>query len=88
MTRHEDFRTSDIELAAALMTATNRKPLAIMPGVELVEFIFPGDEVVQSVVMKYAAGRLILEVKRLAANRTWLYRQVQQVKKRGSEVLS
>lgn len=87
MTRHEDFfRTTDIELSACIMTALNRKPMEIVPGVDLVEFIFPSDETVQEVALKYAAGRLVQEVRRLAANRSWLYRQTREVARTGQGV--
>lgn len=86
MTRPLDFHTSDLELAASLMTAVNRKPEMIAPGTELVEFFFPANEATQAVVMKYAAGTLFQEVRRLAANRSWLYRQVREVVKHGRAV--
>ncbi|WP_243373611.1 hypothetical protein [Geotalea sp. SG265] len=86
MTRLEDFKTTDIELAAAIMTASKAKPLAIIPGLDLVEFVFPDDETTQAVIRKYAAGTLFQEVRRLAAHRKWLYRQIKEVEKKGREV--
>lgn len=86
MLRHEDFKTHDIELAAALMTATGQKPRKIAPGNKLIEFIFPANEIVHSVVLKYAAGNLFQEVRRLAAHRRWLYRQIREVENTGREV--
>ncbi len=79
MTRHEEIRTTDINLAASIMTATNRRPTHITAGLELVEFTFPADETAKAVTLEYAAGNLMQEVRRLAANRSWLYRQVRSV---------
>ncbi len=84
--RHEEFRTTDIELSAAIMTALNQKPLEIVPGRELVEFVFPPSETVEEVALKYAAGRLLQEVRRLAANRSWLYRRAREVARTGQGV--
>lgn len=70
-----DFKTTDIELAAALMTCGQR-PGKIAPGPELVEFHFRHDERLHEVALQYAAGTLVLEVRRLANSRSWLYRQV------------
>lgn len=86
MTRHEEIRTTDINLAASIMTATNRKPVEIAKGRELVEFTFPADETTKAVALEYAAGNLMQEVRRLAANRSWLYRQTRAVANDGREV--
>lgn len=83
MTRPEIITTSDIELAAALMTATNKKPVSIRPGKALVEFSFSANEITQAVTIKYATSTLCQEVRRLANNRTWLYRQCRSVANSG-----
>ena len=77
MTRPSDFKTTDIELAAALMTSGQR-PEMIAPGAELVEFHFPNNDRVREVAVQYAAGTLCLEVRKLANSRSWLYRQVKK----------
>ncbi len=64
MTRHEEIRTTDINLAASIMTATNRRPTHITAGLELVEFTFPADETAKAVTLEYAAGNLMQEVRR------------------------
>lgn len=81
-----DIITSDIELAAALMTATNKRPVGISPGRELVEFTFPANEITEAVMMKYAAGTLFQEVRRLAGSRSWIYRQCRDVARSGAGV--
>jgi hypothetical protein len=86
MKRHENIITTDIELAAALMTATNKKPFNIRPGKELVEFSYPNNEITSEATMKYATSTLCQEVRRLATCRTWLYRQVRDVARSGREV--
>ncbi len=83
MARPEKITTSDIELAAALMTATNNKPVSIHLGKALVEFTFPVNEITEAVMMKYASSTLCQEVRRLANNRTWLYRQCRSVANSG-----
>lgn len=83
MTRPEKITTYDIELAAALMTATQKRPVCIFPGPELVEFTFPANDISESVIMKYAACTLLQDVRRLAKNRSWLYRQCRDVARSG-----
>lgn len=75
-TRPSDFKTTDIELAAALMTCGQRPE--ITPGAELVEFHFRNDDRVREIAVQYAAGTLCLEVRKLANSRSWLYRQVKK----------
>jgi len=84
--RTTDLETTDIELASAIMTAAGRKPAAIRPGKELVEFLFPMNEITQAVAIRYAAGTLFQDVRRLANNRRWLYQQVRAVAASGKEV--
>jgi hypothetical protein len=85
MTRPNEFKTTDIELAAALMTSGS-KPIRIAPGRDLVEFFFCNDDEVQNLTMQYASGTLCLEVRRLANSRGWLYRQVKEIGRTGREV--
>ncbi|MDY0301426.1 MAG: hypothetical protein RBQ99_07575 [Trichlorobacter sp.] len=75
--------TTDIELAAALMNATNKKPESIHPGEQLVEFTFPTNEITEAVTMKYATSTLCQDVRRLANSRKWLYRQCRDVARSG-----
>ena len=84
--RDADLQTSDIDLAAAIMTATGKKPATIRPGRELVEFSFPMNEATQAVALRYAAGTLHQEVRRYANFRRWLYGQVRAVAASGKEV--
>lgn len=84
--RHLEFTTTDIELAAALMVALNAKPAEIRPGRELVEFTFPMTETTETVITKYAAGRLLQEVRRFANNRSWLYRQIRLIDQTGKVI--
>lgn len=84
--RQSDFTTTDIDLAAAIMTATGKKPLAIRPGVQLVEFVFPDDETTQAVIKRYAGNSLLQDVRRFGAHRAWLYRQARDVARGGFEV--
>jgi hypothetical protein len=85
MARLSEFSTKDLELAAALM-ASGIRPKLIAPSKDLVEFHFANDDNVQSIALQYAAGTLLLEVRRLACNRTWLFRQVREVARTGREV--
>lgn len=81
MDRLEEIRTADINLAASIMTATNRRPASIIAGHDLVEFAFPADDTTRDVTLKYAAGTLTQEVRRFASNRSWLYRQAREASK-------
>ncbi len=85
MVRSSDFQTTDIELAAALMTCGQR-PEMIAPGAELVEFHFPNNDKVREIAVQYAAGTLCLEVRKLANSRSWLYRQVREISRSGQGV--
>lgn len=84
--RNEEFSTTNIELAAALMTATNKRPLAIRAGVEFGEIVFPASEAIQAVITRYATGTLMQEVRRLAGNRSWLNLQLRQLDREGKEM--
>lgn len=74
--RPSEFETSDIDLAAAIMTASNKQPVVVRhPGAPLVSFQFPNDEASYAVIVAYATGELCQPVKRFAACRANLYRQ-------------
>lgn len=76
MTRPREFPTSDLDLAAAIMTATGRQPaICRHPGRDLVTFEYKDDEAVRTIVLSYAGCELAQPVKRFAACRAWLYRQ-------------
>lgn len=78
--RPTEFQTSDLDLAAAIMTATNKRPeIYRQPGHQLKTFEFPSDDITKSIVIAYAAGELIQPVKRFAACRSWLYRHAKGV---------
>lgn len=86
MMRLPEFKTTDIELAAALV-ASDQEPKRITPGGKLVEFIFCNNEKVRDVALQYAAGTLCLEVRRMANGRSWLYRKVKEVSRTGREAI-
>jgi hypothetical protein len=76
MKRPSEFETEDIDLAAAIVTATGRVPgICQKVREELVTFIFHDDETVRTVIVAYAGGGLTQPVKRFAACRSWLYRK-------------
>jgi hypothetical protein len=83
--RPREFKTTDIDLAASIITATNTRPVSIESGA-LVIFIFPAEQAVKSLAAEYASGLLMLEVRRQAHNRAWLYRQIRQMKNTSCEV--
>lgn len=84
--RPSDFKTTDIKLSAAIMTATGKKPQLIRPGRELIEFVFPMNDDVETVVMKYSSGSLMQEVQRLFNNHSWLYRQIREFDHVGRDI--
>lgn len=80
-TRPAESQTSDIDLSAAIMTATGRTPTIYrQTGQVLVSFEFKDDDESRAVIYAYATGELVLPVKRFAACRAWLYRQAKGVK--------
>jgi len=82
MPRTPDFQTSDIDLAAAIMTATGERPeISRDPGRELGTFHYPAVDAVHAVALAYASGDLVQPVKRFAACRAWLYRQVRTARR-------
>lgn len=81
MTRPTEFQTSDLDLAAAIMTATGRQPeVFLQPGRQLITFEFFDDEATRSIIIAYAGGELMQSVKRFAACRAWLYRQTKNLR--------
>lgn len=74
------FDTHDVDLSAAIMTATGVEP-DIHPSGALVSFSFPDDYAIQRIVFDFAAGRLILDVKRFANRRAWLFRKIKGVQR-------
>lgn len=80
MTRSTEFQTSEIDLAAAIMTATGRQPEVFQqPGRPLITFEFPDDVPTRTTIISYAIGELVQPVKRFADCRAWLYRQAKAV---------
>lgn len=81
MTRHQPFETSELPIAAAIMTATDRQPEVFrQPGRPLVIFEFPDDELTRNIVLAYVSGDLCLPVKRFEQRRSWLYRRAKEVR--------
>jgi hypothetical protein len=70
-----EFSTEDLDLAAAIVTATRKRPRVCKhTDRQLVTFIFPNDEPTQAVILAYAGGTLIQNVRKFAACRFQLYR--------------
>ena len=82
MSRSAEISATDIDLAAAILTATNIRPAA-RPGTDLAEFFFPNTEEVRSVMVAFSTGNLEQNVRRFAANRAWLYRLARQIARTG-----
>ena len=81
MTRPTELQTSDIDLAAAIMTGTGKQPgVYQQPGQQLVTFEFVDTDAIRSIIMEYATGELVQPVKRFSASRAWLYRQAKAVR--------
>jgi hypothetical protein len=81
MTRPTEFQTSDIDLAAAIMTATGRQPEVFQQsGRQLITFEFFDDEATRTIIIAYASGELVQPVKRFAACRAWLYRRTKNLR--------
>jgi len=77
MARLTEFQTSDLDLAAAIMSVTGKQPeIFRQPGREFISFEFPDDEVIRRIIIDYAGGELVKPVRRFAACRSWLYRKV------------
>ena len=73
--------THDFDLGAAYMVVTGRQPAMYRePGDTLVTIELIEDDATHSLMLSYAAGELVLNVKRFAACRAWLYRQAKGVR--------
>ena len=82
--QNREFSTTDLDLAAAIMTATGRQPEVFrQPGRPLVTFEFPDDEPTRKIIFAYAGGDLSLPVKQFAACRSLLYRYTREYCNRG-----
>ncbi len=80
MERQTEFQTTDLDLAAAIMTATGHQPQVTRhTGNPLLSFQFPQNEDTMSIVVSYAGGDLVLPARRFAACRSWLYRKAKGV---------
>jgi len=77
MNPESEFRTIEIDLAAAVFTEIKKRP-TVRPGKTLVEFSFKDSPVVRSVVFAWLSGQLIQNVREYAANRGLLYRLVRE----------
>lgn len=76
------FETRDLDLASAIQTATGNEPnLEQHPPQDLVTFSFPHTVETRDTVVAYAAGNLVLNVRRLLNRRAWLYREVSAIRK-------
>lgn len=74
------FKTEDLDLAAAIVTATGETPdLVIIDGVQLTTFAFPDTKPILNAVVAYQSD-LQLPARKLLMNRQHLFRRVRQVK--------
>lgn len=75
------IRTKDLDVAAAIMTATGIQPvIAHDNGDALSTFELPGDEITINLLSRYAAGDLSLNVKRFASCRNLLFKKLREAK--------
>lgn len=82
MTRHQKFETTELPIAAAVMTVTERVPAILRkPDCSLVSFEFPDDELTRKIVLSFVSGNLCLSVKRYEQARSWLYRRAREVQR-------
>jgi|GEM_PF-4686140 len=73
--------TTDFDLGAVYMVCTGRQPAIFrQPGDALVTIEFVNDDVTRDLMIAYAGGDLMVNVKRFAACRAWVYRQAKAVK--------
>ncbi|ACH40488.1 hypothetical protein Gbem_3495 [Citrifermentans bemidjiense Bem] len=68
--------TSEIDLAAAILTSTGLQPTLNRPITGLQTFTFPDSPEVISAVTRFACDDLCLPAKRLLSIRGFLYRQL------------
>ncbi|MBJ6725407.1 hypothetical protein [Geomesophilobacter sediminis] len=76
MSHEKIFETADLDLTAAIMTGTGNPPVIGHQRDGLVIFEFIDNEVTRAIVIAFATGQLVQPVKRFAAARAWLFRQV------------
>ena len=79
MQRPSEFRSSDIDLIAAIMAATGSTPSVYQEksnNLAVCEMEFTHE--IQEVVLSYAAGDFMVNAKRFAACRSWLYRKAKE----------
>lgn len=73
--------TQDIDVAAAVMTATGHQPeICFRDGDQLATFELPGDELTIKLLARYSAGDLTLNVKRFASCRNSLFKKLKGVR--------
>lgn len=83
MTRPLEFQTENLDLAAAILTATGKQPeIFRQTGRPLICFEFLDDEATRATIIAYACGDLVQPVKRFSASRAWLYRQARTTLRR------
>jgi hypothetical protein len=82
MIRSTAFQTTtDLDLGAVYMVNTGRQPAVFrQPGDALVTIELVNDDVTRDLMIAYAGGDLMVNVKRFAACRAWIYRQAKAVK--------
>jgi hypothetical protein len=82
MTRQHEFQTTtDFDLGAVYMVLTGRQPAVFrQPGDDLVSIEMVYDDTTRDIMLAYAGGALMVNVKRFAACRAWIYRQAKAVK--------
>jgi hypothetical protein len=73
--------TTDFDLGATYMESTGRQPVPCrQPGDHLISLELINDDVTRNLMIAYASGNLMVNVKRFAACRAWIYRQAKAVK--------
>lgn len=79
--QHVFQTTNDFDLGAVYMVSTGRQPTVFrQPGDSLVSIRMVNDEVTENLMIAYAGGFLMVNVKRFAACRAWIYRQARAVR--------
>ena len=82
--RPTEFRASDLDLFAAIMAETGCTPtLHIEKSSNLAVCETAYSQDLQQVVLGFASGDLMVNAKRFAACRSWLYRKAKECMKWG-----
>lgn len=81
------FRTSDIDLVAAILTECGEVPVTASPGQRLVEFSVDRTERIEKVIIEYSSGGLCQNIRLFSRHRAKLYKAAQQVSVSGWEVI-